>query len=124
MLFMTNAAHRIIRVAGLSGAARRLRAALFHRTGRRHARPPEVGVRVILERIANRIAAGELPGQPPTGMWVSQGASRQCDGCGRPIATSQREYGFTWAGGIRRFHDRCLSAWEAARTFSSGRTVN
>jgi hypothetical protein len=66
--------------------------------------------------IRAKVAAGILPSDRPSKMWVGPGAGKECDGCDLPITKDQREYEFdTPVGHTIRFHQVCLELWHIAR---------
>jgi hypothetical protein len=47
-------------------------------------------------------------------MWADFGQGAPCDGCGKPILTTDIEYAFAIYGDlIYRFHVGCVRMWQA-----------
>ena len=68
--------------------------------------------------IRDKIRSGALP-LPPDRLgrcWVGTGTARPCDGCDTTITEDQMEYELDLADTrTLRFHDKCFTAWRAAR---------
>ena len=82
-------------------------------------RTSEVASSDVASVIRNRIAAGLLPA-PDIGkdaVWAGHGNGRMCDGCEKPIPSSEVECEAEASGRTLRFHRACLIGWQAqART--------
>lgn len=61
----------------------------------------------------DRIAKGELPGEPATRMWGGDGTGRLCSLCGEPVQPDQIEFEVeSGRGHSLIFHMVCQSVWQ------------
>ena len=68
----------------------------------------------ISQRIRDRLDAGALPRIGPKKMSSGFGKRHTCDGCGKPILTTQVEYKVVVDDdAIYRFHIGCAELWQA-----------
>jgi len=68
-----------------------------------------------------KVAAGLLPRERPSKMWVGPGTGKTCDSCEQPITKDDREYEFDPPGWpILRLHQACVEAWHVHRAIQGG----
>jgi hypothetical protein len=76
----------------------------------------EPGGRDLIAIVREKLAAGALPDDAPTRMWVGYGTLRPCTVCDEPIAPAEIEYEFDTAKGQTvRCHRKCLEIWQEER---------
>ena len=59
-----------------------------------------------------RIANGELPGEPALRMWGGDGTGRLCSLCREPVQPGQIEFEVEGDGHSLIFHMVCQSVWQ------------
>ncbi|HEY7964477.1 MAG TPA: hypothetical protein VID49_10220 [Steroidobacteraceae bacterium] len=59
-----------------------------------------------------RIAKGELPGEPASRMWGGDGTGRHCSLCREPVQPGQIEFEVESDGHSLIFHRVCQSVWQ------------
>ena len=76
-----------------------------------------LGTRDVADVVREKLAAGTLPCNAPTKMWVGNGSGRSCDACGQPITPTDIEYepDFADPSVQVRFHQKCLDVWHQER---------
>ena len=64
------------------------------------------------ERVAEGVARGLLPRQPPVKSWAGRGTGQVCDGCGAAITPADVEYELDFEQRAPvRLHAACLEVW-------------
>ena len=58
-----------------------------------------------------RIAKGELPGEPSPKVWGGYGTGRPCSLCREPVQRDQIEFEVDGAGHVLIFHMICQGVW-------------
>ena len=65
--------------------------------------------------IADKVIRRELPSAKLLKLWAGYGKGRPCDGCDKPITTTEIEHEVDLPGGvILRFHVACTGFWRLA----------
>jgi hypothetical protein len=70
---------------------------------------------LLSQLIADKVLRRELPADKPLKLGAGRGNGRPCDGCEKPITTTEIEHELDQPGGlILRFHVACARFWQSA----------
>ena len=67
----------------------------------------------LFDLIADKVVRRVLPSDKPRKSWVGQGSGKPCDGCEKPITTTEIKLGLP-GDMILRFHIPCEGFWRKA----------